>query len=675
MIMCYKMLNKGIFVIKEMLTIASLLLLFVFSLSEEGKTQVDLYASLPHGNMFRNVKDFGAKGDGVNDDTEAFINALDHNVGIEGEKRHGTVYIPSGRYVIKDTLIIWKGTHLIGDRNNPPTLILPSGTEGFSDPSNPKPLIVTANGWGIDPKSRDWRTRRDDKGGSTNNTFFTSIRNIKIRIERGNPGAIGIYWCVAQATALRDVEIEGGDAYACIKTSLWGGGGVISNIKVIGGERGWEVDQTSQFLIRSATFSQQSLFAIRLVGIWNFVFLDLHISNSKSGVVLEGGNCVSFIDSTFENIKDGIAISPQPMPGSLFLQNINCKGLKEIVKGHLSAGNRIDRWIASKELYKDGEKVAQIQFKGKFEKLPSPAFPQMSTKMRSVTEFGAYPDDGIDDTKAIQEAINQCKELYFPSGEYLISDTLCLKPHTKLFGEHPARIILRSEKKKFKNPDNPTPMIETPDAPDGTITLVNLFLSVDEELSGAYFIDWRVGEKSKIVDTYLSASKGQPFIWRISGKGGGFFENLWWPAGYAIEGKSGAVITSTGRKWFYSWQHEHFSQYPIIFKNTSKAIICLAQFENDYPVSVWLDNCKEITIYGALSGNWRVMRPALFQIDRGKRIELFNLCWVGAYNGVLSRKEIEGKTWEKIQPNRNKWSVIGAWLLNDKTPKIYCPMK
>ncbi|MBC7330583.1 hypothetical protein H5T88_09525 [bacterium] len=57
------------------------------------------------------------------------------------------------------------------------------------------------------------------------------------------------------------------------------------------------------------------------------------------------------------------------------------------------------------------------------------------------------------------------------------------------------------------------------------------------------------------------------------------------------------------------------------------------------------------------------MRPSFFQIDGGRRIELFNLCWLGAHNGVLSRKEIEEKTWEKIQPNINEWSVIGAYLL------------
>ena len=55
-----------------------------------------------------NVKDFGAKGDGVTNDREAIQTAID--------KANGrTVFLPSGTYAIKRTLILNDHTHLTGD--------------------------------------------------------------------------------------------------------------------------------------------------------------------------------------------------------------------------------------------------------------------------------------------------------------------------------------------------------------------------------------------------------------------------------------------------------------------------------------------------------------------------------------------------------------------------------
>ena len=54
----------------------------------------------------RNVKDFGAVGDGVTNDTAAFLNAL---------ATPGTVYMPNGTYLVSSTLSMLSGSSLIGE--------------------------------------------------------------------------------------------------------------------------------------------------------------------------------------------------------------------------------------------------------------------------------------------------------------------------------------------------------------------------------------------------------------------------------------------------------------------------------------------------------------------------------------------------------------------------------
>jgi hypothetical protein len=70
----------------------------------------------------RNVKDFGARGDGVADDSEAFIDALQTERTLPyGAKRPVSVYVPPGRYLLSDTLIVLGGTEFFEDWQNPGT--------------------------------------------------------------------------------------------------------------------------------------------------------------------------------------------------------------------------------------------------------------------------------------------------------------------------------------------------------------------------------------------------------------------------------------------------------------------------------------------------------------------------------------------------------------------------
>src|SRR5690606_31192986 len=62
-----------------------------------------------------NVKDYGAVGDGITDDTDAFQAALDE-ARVNGG---GTVYVPAGRYHIASHLTVYDNTEIRGVNDGP----------------------------------------------------------------------------------------------------------------------------------------------------------------------------------------------------------------------------------------------------------------------------------------------------------------------------------------------------------------------------------------------------------------------------------------------------------------------------------------------------------------------------------------------------------------------------
>lgn len=67
------------------------------------------------GSTIFNVREFGAKGDGVTDDTPAVLQAIGKCM-VDG----GVLYIPSGEYVIRSSLIFKSNNHytISGDGMN-----------------------------------------------------------------------------------------------------------------------------------------------------------------------------------------------------------------------------------------------------------------------------------------------------------------------------------------------------------------------------------------------------------------------------------------------------------------------------------------------------------------------------------------------------------------------------
>lgn len=95
-----------------------------------------------------NVKDFGAKGDGVTDDTEAIQKALDYHV---SGKHGGKIMFPNGTYIVTDSIILKNRSRvytLDGDVYSTqwPHVDLCGSSIAWHGPDNEKPVfIISAN--------------------------------------------------------------------------------------------------------------------------------------------------------------------------------------------------------------------------------------------------------------------------------------------------------------------------------------------------------------------------------------------------------------------------------------------------------------------------------------------------------------------------------------------------
>ena len=103
---------------------------------------------LPPQETWRNVRDFGALGNGVADDTAALQQALD---------QCDTVYLPQGMYLIRDTLRMREGNALIGLNPISTQLVLEENSPAWAGMGAPKAVLETSRAVGL---SWPWHRHR-----------------------------------------------------------------------------------------------------------------------------------------------------------------------------------------------------------------------------------------------------------------------------------------------------------------------------------------------------------------------------------------------------------------------------------------------------------------------------------------------------------------------------------
>ncbi|KAK2747757.1 hypothetical protein FQN57_001787 [Myotisia sp. PD_48] len=297
--------------------------------------------------IYRNVKDFGAKGDGTTDDTEAINRAIStgNRCGKGCDSSTVTpalVYIPPGTYVVSAPIIQYYYTQIVGDIFNLPVIKASPQFKGIS--------VIDADPYNND--GSNWYTNQ--------NNFFRSIRNLVIDLtglDRGT-GA-GIHWQVAQASSLQNLRFEmvrGGGA-ANRQQGIFmdnGSGGFMTDLVFNGGNYG-AFFGNQQFTTRNLTFNDCNT-AIYMNWNWAWTFKSLTVNNCRVGLNMSNGGfnqtvgSVLILDSKITGTDTGVITSfnDRSIPesgGSLILENVDFGSSKVAVAGAdgrtIVAGNTV----------------------------------------------------------------------------------------------------------------------------------------------------------------------------------------------------------------------------------------------------------------------------------------------------------------------------------------------
>ena len=592
--------------------------------------------------VYRNVKDFGARGDGTSDDTDA-INSAISSSGRCGQNCDSStvvpalVYFPAGTYLISRPIVQYYFTQFVGDALNPPTLL---GSAGFAGIAliDADPYIAGGANW-----------------FTNQNNFYRQVRNFVLDVSKVSGSATGIHWQVAQSTSLTNVVFkmatDGRNHQGMFMEN--GSGGFMSDLVFIGGKLGmWIGNQ--QFTFRNITINNAQT-AMTLGWNWGFTFKTLNINNCQLGFDMSAGNSGSqqvgsaiIIDATITNtpvfIKTGTSSTSLPhTSGSLILDNIKLSNVGVAVQGPsgtlIGAVSQIDSW-GQGQFYMDNsgkgtfkqenltpkpsKPSALLNPTGEFFERTRPQYENYAvTDFVSVKSQGAKGDGKSDDTATIQATLNQyagCKIVYFPAGVYLLSSTVLVPAGSRIVGE--VWSVISATGANFANPSSPTPMLKIGNAGDeGLVEISDILFSTQGRVPGAVLVEWNIRDPAGqqgasgmwdshfriggALGTNLDSThcakftaptdqcQGAHTCLHLTASSSAYLENVWvWTADHDLDNTHaqisifnarGVIVeSSNGPVWMYGTASEHNVMYQYNVVNAKNVLLAMIQTETPY---------------------------------------------------------------------------------------------
>ena len=604
--------------------------------------------------IYLTPEDFHVQGDGKADDSLAVQAAINKLQETRGE---GIVFIPEGRYRITRTIYLWPGIRMIGYGSHRPVFVLGENTPGYQDGiaymfffAGARPNSGTVIQGGVPllgfhmPPTPPGVVPPDHAVPDANpGTFYSAMSYIDFEIGPGNGGAVAIRFHAAQHTYLSHIDFNIGSGFAGIHEV----GNEAEDLHFHGGKFGIMARKPSpnwQFTLIDSTFDGQREAAIReneaaltlihdeFKDVPTAVSIDPHYSDQ-----------LWISDARFENISGpAVLISNEnSRMTEVNFENIVCSHTPVFAKFRESG--REFRQAAEAyqvSVFSHGLRLespgALAAFHTSYQATPlamlPPAVPPAirplpdALQWVNVHTLGVQGDGHSDDTAALQKAIDHHRVLYFPSGRYLLRDTLTLRPDTALIGLHPSttQFDLPDGTPAFQGPGTPKPLLLAPAG--GANVLVGLGIYTGGLNSRATGLLWHAGRESLVDDVRFLGGHGTnapdgsrinpynnthtadpdlhrpwdsqyPSLW-IDG-GGGTFANIWTPDTFA---QAGILISNTTVPGFvYELSSEHHMRAEIQIRDAHNWQIYAPQTEEEsgesgHASSLEIDRSSNITI-------------------------------------------------------------------------------
>ena len=572
---------------------------------------------------------FEAAADGQTDVSDALQTAINR---VKTERNYGILFIAEGTYRISRTIYVPPAVRLIGYGANRPVFVLGPRTPGYG----------AGDGQGEDPENYlFWFTGNtveadDEPRDAGAGTFYSAISNIDFRIEDGNSIAVALRTHYAQHGFISHAVIDIGSGKAGISQV----GNELENVEFRGGDYGIVTGPTSPswpMMMVDTYFEGQRRAAIRS---YNSGLTIVHMHAKDVPIVMEveedAIDRLYLEDCLFENVSDAALVidGKASTLTQINMRNVAARdvptfarfrGSDEAVmgEGETYVVRDFTHGLVMHDLADDSafETIADVV---PFTDVPTrlerdvPALSPMRNWV-NVRELGAAGDGETDDTEVFRNAIANHDAIYVPQGWYRLTDTVKMRPGTKLIGLHPwaTQFVLKESEPAFSGFGGPVAVLESSEGGDDQLNGIGI--STGGYNYRAVGLKWMAGEASLVNDVKFvgghgtmrppsagprsSGGRGQGpqisspsepvyergldrawdnqfwSLWITNG-GGGTFKDVWTANTYATSGMLVSNTETPGR--IYAMSIEHHVRNEVTFRNAANWSMYAFQFEEEF---------------------------------------------------------------------------------------------